>query len=281
MRHDLAVIVPTRNRPDIARKNLEKIRAHFPDVPICVFDDASDDAVAVRRAVESVPDCKLIRSDVNIGPAGARRALIEAAEARWCLAIDDDCYPREDFDPAPWIDAEPGPGDPIVIGLTLYRSYDGDISPQGRSSPGSFPAFHGGASLLHRARLMEIGNYNPAYVFGAEDTDVARRVWASGYQVWHDPTKFIIHDHVAAGRNLPRESYFYVRNRILLAVMTLPVWYGLPLGLGQAFKRWLIQPYKWSGFLGLFAGLGASIRHFPARRPLSLRQYRELQGLHR
>ena len=275
--HDFAVIMPTRNRPKILRQNLEKTRTHFPDVPIYVFDDASEDAGAVSLSVKSVPGCMLIRSDANVGPAGARRALIKAAEARWCLAIDDDCYPREDFDPAPWINTEPGHGGIVVVGLTCFRSYDGDISPLGRSEPGPFAAFHGGASLLHRVRLMEIGNYNPVYVFGAEDTDVARRVWAAGYQVWLDPTKFIIHDHVATGRNPERESYYYVRNRVLLSVMTLPIWYGLPLGLGQALKRWLAQPHKWYGFLGLFAGLGASVRHFGSRRPLSLQQYQELR----
>ncbi len=276
---ELAIIMPTRNRPDVARKNLEKTRSHFPDAPIYVFDDASDDAEAVRAAVESIPNAKLIRSEENIGPAGARRALITAADARWCLALDDDCHPRDDFDPTRWLTIEPGPDDPIVVTFRYSRSYDGDIAPPGDLKTGPCRSLLGGASLLHRASVMAIGSYNSSYVFGGEDTDLARRVWASGRQLWIDPNNFIIHDHVAAGRNLPRESYLYVRNRILLNVLSLPLWYGLPLGVGQAVRRWLGHPYKLSGFLGILAGFSASVRHFGQRKPLRLEQVRWLRSL--
>lgn len=277
--HDFAVIVPTRNRPDILHQNLVKTRVHFPSVPIYVFDDASDNAEAVRLAVNSIDRITLIRSDRNVGPAGARRRLIEEADARWVLAIDDDCYPRDDFEPSRWIKSEPKKGEPIVIGLRCYRSYDGDVSPLGRETPGPFPAFHGGASLLHRQRVLEIGNYDASYFFAAEDTDVARRVWANGYEVWLDTESFIVHDHVAAGRNLKREAFYYVRNRIVLSAMTLPLWYGLPLGLGQAVKRWLSQPHKAAGFAGLINGLGAVMVSLPRRKPLSLKQWRAISAL--
>ncbi len=278
---DLAIIMPTRNRPDVVQKNLEKTRSHFPDAPIYVFDDASDDPAAVRAAVERIPNATLIRSEKNVGPAGARRALIMAADARWCLALDDDCHPRDDFDPSRWVAKEPAAGEPIVIGFCYFRSYDGDIAPSGADAPGAFPGFMGGASLLHRERLMEVGNYCAAYVFGAEDIGLARQVWASGYQVWLDPTNFIIHDHVAAGRNPRRESYFYVRNRILLGALTLPLWYGIPMGFGQAMKRWLSHPHKFSGLLGLFGGLVASVQYFHLRRPLALAKFREIEALAR
>ena len=277
--HDLAIIMPTRNRPQIALPNLRTARRHFPDAPIYVFDDASNDAAAVATSVASVPGCTLIRSDTNVGPAGARRRLIEAADARWCLALDDDCHPRKDFDPSRWVSMEPRGDAPVIICFRYYRPYDGDIAPPGDLQVGPCRSLHGGASLLHRKSLIEIGNYNADFIFAAEDTDLSRRVWASGRQIWIDPDNYVIHDHVQAGRNLRRELYFYVRNRILLNVLSLPIWYGLPLGLGQAVKRCLTHPHKLSGFLGLFAGVFASIRNFGSRRPLTLKQYFHLQGL--
>lgn len=276
---DLAIIMPTRNRPDILLRSLKKTREVFPQAPIYVFDDASEDGPAVKAAVEQITGTTALRSDINIGPAGARNRLIRAAQARWLLAIDDDCYPRADFNPGRWIGMEPEANDPIAICLRAYRSYDGDISPVGDLQIGPARGLHGGASLLHRRSILDIGNYNPVYVFGAEDTDLARRIWASGRQVWVDPTQFIIHDHVAAGRNPPRESYFYVRNRILLGALTLPVWYGVPLGLAQAAKRMMMQPHKLSGLVGLFGGVAAGIAHFRERRPLSLKQLRALEAL--
>jgi GT2 family glycosyltransferase len=126
---------------------------------------------------------------------------------------------------------------------------------------------------------LEVGGYNPAYVFGVEDTDLARRIWASNRQLWIDPHQFIIHDHVPVGRNLRKESYFYVRNRILIGVLTLPLWYGIPIGLAQAVKRLLQQPYKISGLLGLVAGIFVSVKYFGHRKPLSLAQLRALEAL--
>lgn len=277
--HDLAIIMPTWNRPEVVRRSLERTRRHFPEAPIFVFDDASNDRNAVAAAVASVPGTTLLRSDVNVGPAGARCQLLQAAQANWCLALDDDCYPREDFDPGRWVAMDPGPSDPVIVSFRCYRSTDGDIAPPGNLVTGPSRCLMGGASLLHRASVLAIGNYNPLYVFGAEDTDLARRVWASGRQVWTDPDNYIIHDHVAVGRNLPRESFFYVRNRVLIGVLTLPVWYGLPLGLLQAIKRLVSQPHKGSGLLGLLAGIGASILHCRGRTPLSLKKLRWLEKL--
>lgn len=279
--HNLAVIMPTRNRPCIAAQNLLKVHAQFPDAPIYVFDDASDDAVAVAMAMAAVPRSKLIRSEKNIGPAGARRRLIEMADARWCLAIDDDCHPRGDFDPSRWIMTEPGPqsNDPIAVSFRYIRSYDNEIAPPGELDVGPARGLLGGASLLHRASIIAIGNYNEGYMFGCEDTDLARRVWASGQQLWIDPDNFIIHDHVAAGRNIKREAFYYTRNCVLLNVMSLPIWYGLPLGLAQAVKRWLTEPNRLHGFLGVIAGLAAIFRNYNRRRPLTIEGYRRLERL--
>ena len=276
---DLAIVMPTRDRPEIVRRNLHRTRRHFPDTPIYVFDDASADVAAIEAAVTAVGNCHLMRSPSPIGPAGGRRRLIEAAKARWCLAIDDDCYPSATFDPSRWLAMEPGLDDPIVVSFRNYRTYDGDIAPPGNLSVGPARTLTGGASLLHRASVMRIGSYNESFVFGGEDTDLARRVWASGRQLWIDPDNFIIHEHVAGGRDARREAFYYTRNRVLLNVLSLPVWYGLPLGLASAVRRWITQPNRWHGFLGIAAGLIAAVQHFEQRRPLSVRQFRRLERL--
>jgi len=276
---DLEIIVPTRNRPEVLRRSLSRTRAHFPDVPILVHDDASDDASAVAAAVGRIEGCRLIRASARIGPAGARRRLISEAGARWCLALDDDCYPSATFDPGRWVATEPDRDGVIAVSFRYWRSTDGDLAPPGNLATGPSRCFMGGASLLHRARVIEIGNYRGYLVFAAEDTELSRRIWAAGGQVWGDPDNVIVHDHVAVGRDLPAEAYYYVRNRILLNVLTLPLWYGLPLGLAQAGRRWLAQPHRAAGFAGLAAGILAAVRHYPDRTPLTLERYRWLERL--
>ncbi|MGH1420092.1 MAG: glycosyltransferase family 2 protein [Hyphomicrobiaceae bacterium] len=279
MRRDLAIIMPTRNRPDIACNNLRKVHAMFPDVAIYICDDASENGALLVDRIKDIPNCILIRNEKAIGPAGARRRLIEEANACWCLALDDDCYPRDDFDPSRWINSEPGKNDPIIVSFRCIRSYDNEIAPGGDLQPGPTRSLMGGASILHRKSIIDLGNYKQAYVFGAEDTDLARRVWAAGRQLWIDPDNVIVHDHVAAGRDLPREAYYYVRNRVLLNALTLPLWFGVPLGLAQATKCLLTHPHRAHATAGLISGVWSIFANLDARQPLSLAEYRALQNL--
>lgn len=276
---DLEIIVPTRNRPDVLSRSLKLMRAHFPGVPILVHDDASNDEGAVAAAVAAVKPSRLIRSNKVVGPSGGRRRLLAAAQARWCLALDDDCYPREDFDPSGWVAKEPGAADPIIIAFRYFHPRDGRIAPKGPVQAGPSRHFIGGASLLHRESVLAIGSYCERLIFGAEDTELAMRVWASGAQVWCDPDSYIIHDHVAVGRDLRYEAFYYVRNRIVINVLTLPFWYGFPYGLGQAVKRCMSQPNKLWGLAGIISGVVESIRCLPDRRPLTFAMLRWLKTL--
>jgi GT2 family glycosyltransferase len=276
---DLEIIVPTRNRPEVLARSLRLTRAHFPGVPILVHDDASEDTGSVALAVRDIPGARLMRSVQRIGPAGARNKLLSEARARWCLAIDDDCFPRKDFDPSRWIATDPAPGGPIVISFRCYRSYDGNIAPPGEWSAGPSRTLMGGASLLHREGVLNIGGYRSFLVFAGEDTELARRVWASGSQVWSDPCNYIVHDHVPVGRDLAAEYFYYVRNRVLVNVLTLPLWYGLPRGIVEAARRAASQERKLPGLAGFISGLIDSFKYFRSRTPMTLSLFRWLSRL--
>ena len=278
--YDLAIIMPTRNRPEVLARSLSMIRARgFEGTPIYVFDDASEDAAAVRHATASVPGVTLIRSDVQLGPAGGRNRLLQTAQAKWCLAIDDDCYPQEHINLARWLGTSPKLGDPIIVGFRYFRPYDGDISPPGTVATGPSRFFHGGASLLHRESVLSIGGYRDFLIFGAEDSELACRVWASNYQVWIDPDNFVIHEHVSAGRNPQAEAYYYIRNRIIMNVLTLPLWLGLPLGLVQAMRRAIFHRDPITAMRAIVAGCTCSIQYFSQRRPLTFAKWRWLRQL--
>jgi GT2 family glycosyltransferase len=275
---DLAIIMPTRNRPEVLARSLALIRARgFKDTPIYVFDDASGDAEAVANAAGSVPGVTLIRSEQQLGPAGGRNRLLHAAQASWCLALDDDCYPREDFDIAQWISIDPHPSDPIIINFLCFRPSDGDLSPKGHTASGPTNAFHGGASLLHRESILNIGGYRDFLVFGLEDTELALRTWASGYQVWIDPENVVIHEHVAGGRDLRKEAFYYVKNRILVGMLTAPLYIGIPHGFVSAARRIFHHRYPFTAAQGLANGLWDGVRYFNQRKSLTFKQWRALR----
>lgn len=277
---ELAIIIPTRNRPTDLTRALAKIRGRgFPDTPIYVFDDASDDPEAVAAAIAAVPGVTLIRSERQLGPAGGRNRLLQVAQARWCLALDDDCYPREDFDITEWISKEPQANDPIIIDFSCFCPSDGNLPPAGHTRASPTNAFHGGASLLHRQSILNIGGYREFLVFGLEDTELALRTWASGYQVWVDPKNVVIHEHVPRGRDLRRETFHYVKNRILVNMLAAPLYIGVPHGLISAARRIFHHRYPVDAAKGFVSGLVDSARHFGQRKPLSLKQWLALRSM--
>ncbi len=276
---DCTIIIPTRNRQQVLEHSLAKIRKLFPAVPILVYDDASEDAAGVVQIVEAVQGARCIRGERCVGPAGGRMLLMQAVQTSWCLALDDDCYPREDFNISRWLGGRPEKGDPIIIGFRFFRPYDGDLAPPGAAVVGSSQGFHGGASLLHCSSVLAIGGYRDFLFFGGEDTELAYRVWASGYQIWIDTHNVVVHEHVACGRDIRAESYFYVRNRILINILTVPLWLALPLGTLQALRRAFYHRDLNYACRGLFAGYRDSIRYFRYRKILSFSKWLWLRSL--
>jgi GT2 family glycosyltransferase len=275
----LTVIVPTRNRPIVLERSLRKIRQCFSTEPILVYDDASDDALAVSRVVDRIYNCRCIRGDSQAGPAAGRQRLLGEANSIWCLALDDDCYPRRDFQISHLLKSEPGEGEPIIIGFRLYRTYDGNLAPPARTPFGPSRAFHGGASLLHRDSVLAIGGYREFLVFGGEDTELATRAWANGKQVWGDSDNVVMHDHVSCGRDLSAESFYYSRNRILASALTLPRWVGIPFGTLQAFRRTLTTGEFRPSLRGIYAGWRDAIKFRAFRKAISFKMWRYLRSL--
>jgi glycosyltransferase involved in cell wall biosynthesis len=87
------VIVPTRDRPQALARCLAALRQQVGiALEVVVVDDGSRDPRAVERALEALPDARLVRRDGG-GPAAARNAGVQAARGRVVLMTDDDCVP--------------------------------------------------------------------------------------------------------------------------------------------------------------------------------------------
>lgn len=85
---DVAVIIPTNNRPHLLPRAVESARSAGKDVEIIVVDDASvDETASVCRALS---DIKYIRLERNLGTAGARNVGLLASRAEFISFLDDD-----------------------------------------------------------------------------------------------------------------------------------------------------------------------------------------------
>ncbi|MFA5318713.1 MAG: glycosyltransferase, partial [Patescibacteria group bacterium] len=69
-----------------------------------------------------------------------------------------------------------------------YLTKDRDYSHPGRAD------WLYGACFFIRAKAMEkVGLFDERFFLGFEDTDLCRRMWQAGYEVWYYPEASIIH----------------------------------------------------------------------------------------
>jgi GT2 family glycosyltransferase len=81
----MTAVVPTRNRPEAARRAVESLRASASVHEIVVVDDGSDEPVA------PVPGTLLVRHEHPLQLAAARNAGAARASSDVVLFVDDDC----------------------------------------------------------------------------------------------------------------------------------------------------------------------------------------------
>jgi glycosyltransferase involved in cell wall biosynthesis len=86
----VSVVVPVYNRQDVIGRAIQSLVAQAFDQPyeIIVVDDGSTDDSAT--AAVAVTPAVIVRRQQNAGPAGARRAGIEASRGRFVAFLDSD-----------------------------------------------------------------------------------------------------------------------------------------------------------------------------------------------
>ncbi len=90
---EVAVIVPTQNRPDLLACTLRSILAQrHVDLAVTVVDDASSDVRAVPAVIEALSDSRvrLVRHDTPRGVSAARNTGISRTVSEWLAFCDDD-----------------------------------------------------------------------------------------------------------------------------------------------------------------------------------------------
>ncbi|MEV0427135.1 glycosyltransferase family 2 protein [Micromonospora sp. NPDC050495] len=98
-RATVSVVVPTRNRSDLACARARWALAQ-PAVREVIFvvDGSSDDTAArLRGLAEEDPRLQVIVNERNLGPPKAKNAGIRATTSEWVLVIDDDDVPSENL----------------------------------------------------------------------------------------------------------------------------------------------------------------------------------------
>ncbi|MBN2393608.1 MAG: glycosyltransferase family 2 protein [Anaerolineae bacterium] len=275
----LTIITVTRNRPDGLRRCLTRTRNVFPDVPIVVYDDASDLPAAVNSAVADLGMVRVLRGTSCLGPAGGRNICIEHANTPFCLSLDDDCYLNDVGGLQEWFYERPKYNNVGVVCFQVRRTHDNVLSPSNNRKSGEILSFHGGASLLKRSVFQAVGGYRTLLRFGGEDTELARRIWLSGYQVWYDASVQVQHEHNPLGRRKLLNSYYYIRNQLIIEALTGHPFWGLPTGIVKALRKGIFDRRPLATPVAIMMGVALTLIHWRERTPLPVSVRKKLATL--
>jgi GT2 family glycosyltransferase len=213
----LSYVIVTRNRRETLLKTLAILEqsTHLPrhTWEVFVIDNASEDgtAEAVSRHYE---DVTVIRLPENEG-VPARNHALRPSRGRYVVFLDDDSYPLDDAIPRSLAYLSRHPRTAALVARVIL--------PDGSAEAPAMPAITlGGASVIRRSVLEQVGGFAPEFFRQAEEYDFSFRVWNAGYRIERFEDIRFGHDKVASGRCSALTRRMDLRNNLILAERYLP-----------------------------------------------------------
>lgn len=112
--------------------------------------------------------------------------------------------------------------------------------------PAEVFAWCGGAVLLKRRYLEQVGLFDERLFLYYEDTDLSWRGRLLGWRYLYEPRSLVRHRHAASsGVGSPTFRYYTERNRLLVLAKNAPWRLAARAGLGEAYRclRWHLAAY--------------------------------------
>ena len=212
---EVTVVIPTCGRAGLLRGTLDALLRQELDlgqVEIIVVCDGPDPATAaVVTEVQRRAPCRVhFIEQSRQGPGIARNRGVDVARGRVVLMLDDD------ISAAPGLIAahlrhhresesvvvtgalriEPVPDEPEHRRI-VREWWDGEFRDMASSSHrATFRDFVTGNVSVARARLVEVGAFDPAFTgYGREDYELGLRLQKAGVRFVHEPAAFGIHHY--------------------------------------------------------------------------------------
>jgi GT2 family glycosyltransferase len=224
---DVSIVIVSFNTRNVLREclqTLERVTAGVSYETIVVDNASRDDSAGMVE--REFPGVKLIRSEANLGFAGANNRGFRLATGRYVVLLNSDAFLRPR---ALRLSVEKMDGDQR-IGLGGARLVGRDESWQ--PSARMFPSFlndaltisglaakyaasrffgrfdrtwadqneaaevdwvPGAYSIIRRDVLERIGYFDESFFLYYEEVDLCRRIKEAGYQVWYWPDVVVVH----------------------------------------------------------------------------------------
>lgn len=281
MNDKLTVLIPTRNRAADLRKALGQMKdGGLHDLRYIIYDDASDNAGDTDEAAQVLSQVTVLKGKKRIGQAGGRNILLRECETPYALFMDDDTW-FTNADALPQILARDlnydGIGTASAVCSQVFRTYDGEtIFPNNLKTCRVINPL-GAGCIVRTQDILKIGAFREYWRYRHEETELGLRLWKYGFSVVYDSSLIVEHCHTGAARSSREYDRNSARNLILMHVLNLPGFAGMPLGVMRTLRLLLIKDYsKLSILAGVGEGILDSLIHWDDVKPMSHAQYLEL-----
>jgi GT2 family glycosyltransferase len=235
----VSAIVVNHRRPGLTIECLASLEAALERLgepaELIAVDNGSGDGSA-ERIGERFPEARVIALGENLGFAGAVNAGVGESSGEWVLLLNNDTTIEAQavvrllaagrgsddvgsvaaqmrFAAAPRVVNSAGIG-VDRLGVAYDRGL-GDPVAEGTGDPVEVFGASGGAALMRRAMLDELGGLDDSFFFALEDVDLAWRARMAGWRSLYVPGAVVWHHHGTTGRHTSAFKHFHVgRNRV-------------------------------------------------------------------
>ncbi|MCB0494720.1 MAG: glycosyltransferase family 2 protein [Cyclobacteriaceae bacterium] len=235
----ISIITINYLKMDVTLEFLESTRLlNYPNYEIILVDNGAeeDQSLLVNK---TFPDVQYIRSEINLGFAGANNLGMSHAKGDYFFIVNNDTIVTPDLlnnliEPfgADSVLAAVSPkimyfDNPAIIqfaGFTKVNPITGRNKMLGNLEEDNgqhdevvYSSYaHGAAMLVKRSVVEEVGNFCEDYFMYYEELDWSARMTKAGYTIKYNPRAVIYHkDSLTIGKSNPLKTYYYIRNRIL------------------------------------------------------------------
>ena len=236
----ISIVTLTWNTTEVTIDFLRSLNEQntYKNLEVIVVDNGSrEDPTAAFTAV--YPAIKLIRNPKNLGFTGGNNVGIRAATGDYLFIVNNDT----EFTPGllegllEIFDKYPDAG--IVSPKFHYFFHKGTIEYAGyntvniltgrngmigcrESDEGQYDEVrsthyvHGGAMMVSRRVVEEVGVMPEQYFLYYEEFDWSEQIKRKGYKIYYQPRSLIYHkESMTTGKSSPLKTFYLTRNRIL------------------------------------------------------------------
>ncbi len=206
---------------------------------IIIVDNGSRDGTEEGVAQIDERRVKYKRLRENLGFAGANNIGAEGASREWLVLLNNDTMVLDGF-----LDGLRSAARKQslyrIFACKMIRASDRKIDNVGiavvapllrqvQLSPGSDPALHtgvvevfgasGGAMMVHRSVVDDIGLFDSRFFAYCEDVDFALRARIAGYRCAFVPKAAVLHVQSGTGSSMPGRRLYYIQRNMELAIV--------------------------------------------------------------